>query len=75
LSYYVSGLERHYLVGDEIAIYGDTEDLVEKIKYYLVNDDIRETIATAGYQRTLLDHTFNKNFNNVFNKMGLIDVR
>jgi spore maturation protein CgeB len=75
LSYYVSGLERHYLVGDEIAIYGDTEDLVEKIKYYLVNEDIRETIATAGYQRTLLDHTFNKNFNNVFNKMGLIDVR
>lgn len=71
LSYYVAGLEKFYLIGEEIAIYGAPEDLVEKIRYYLKNEDIRESIASAGYKRTMSEHTFSRRFNELFEAMGL----
>ncbi len=60
LSYYVEGLERAYEIGEEIAIYGDVDDLVRKIRYYLRHDDERETIAARGYERSLAHHTMEK---------------
>ena len=74
LSYYVAGLEKLYLIGDEIAIYDAPEDMIEKIRFYLKNEDMRESIASAGYQRTLSEHTFNKRFGELFNSMGLRNV-
>ena len=71
LSYYVAGLEKLYTIGDEIAIYGTPEDMVAKIRFYLENEDIRESIASAGYLRTLSEHTFSKRFNELFASMGL----
>lgn len=71
LSYYVAGLEKLYLIGDEIAIYGTPEDMVEKVRFYLKNGDIRESIASAGYQRTLSDHTYTQHFNSLFVAMGI----
>lgn len=74
LSYYVAGLEKLYLIGEEIAIYGAPEDLIEKIRYYLQNEDIRESIAGAGYKRTLSEHTFSNRFTELFDSMGLKSV-
>jgi len=72
LSYYVEGLERHYEIGKEIAIYLDPDDLLQKVTLYLANEPLRESIAQAGYQRTLDTHTFKKRFDIVFERMGLI---
>jgi len=72
LSYYVEGLERHYEIGKEIAIYLDPDDLLQKVMLYLANEPLRESIAQAGYQRTLDTHTFKKRFDIVFERMGLI---
>ena len=75
LTYYVEGLERHYAIGDEIAIYLDTDDLLQKVKYYLANESERLAIAEAGRARTLMDHTFRKRFQTVFDRMGLSNGR
>jgi spore maturation protein CgeB len=72
LSYYVEGLANCYSIDREIALYADEDDLIEKIKFYLAHDELRESIANAGYLRTLSDHTFAKRFDFVFQKMGLI---
>jgi len=71
LSYYVDGLEREYAPGKEIGLYLDPDDMIEKIRYYLSDDDLREGIAAAGLARTLKQHTFQKRFDRVFNEMGL----
>lgn len=73
LSYYVEGLERHYDIGTEIAIYVDPDDLVDKVVAYLADDALRNSMAGAGYTRTLRDHTFSARFLNVFRRMGLTD--
>jgi hypothetical protein len=45
-------------VGKEIVVYKDLKDLVEKIKYYLNNEDERVKIAKKGQEKTLKDHTY-----------------
>lgn len=71
LSYYVEGLEKHYEIGAEIAVYLDPDDLLQKVKLYLADETLREAIAEAGYARTMLNHTFKNRFRHVFDRMGL----
>ena len=73
LSYYVEGLANCYAIDREVAVYADADDLLEKIRFYLAHEGLREQIATAGYQRTLSEHTFSKRFQHVFDRMGLAD--
>ena len=72
LSYYVEGIANCYLPDREIVIYADVDDLIEKIRFYLKHDALRESIAEAGYNRTMQEHTFAHRFKNVFTRMGLI---
>lgn len=72
LSYYVEGIANCYVPDREIVIYADVDDLIEKIRFYLEHDALRESIAEAGYNRTLQEHTFAHRFKNVFSRMGLI---
>lgn len=74
LSYYVEGLETYYEISKEIAIYVDPDDLLAKVKLYLADDELRESIALAGYKRTLSEHTFADRFEKVFTRMGLQHV-
>ncbi|MBT8558151.1 glycosyltransferase [Polynucleobacter paneuropaeus] len=74
LSYYVEGLERQYEIGTEIAIYLDPDDLLQKVKLYLADETLRDSIAEAGYARTMLNHTFKNRFRHVFDRMGLPNV-
>ncbi len=73
LTYYVEGLANCYEIDREIAVYADADDLIEKVKFYLAHQDLRESIATAGYKRSLEDHTFRHRFQTLFRRMGLIN--
>lgn len=64
-------LKNRYQDGKEIVIFKNKKDLIEKIKYYLKNEQERENIAKAGYERTMKDHTYEKRFNEIFSIMGL----
>lgn len=72
LSYYIEGLERHYEIGKEIGIYVDSFDLVQKVKFYLDHDALREEIACGAYTRSLAQHTFESRFNYMFSRMELV---
>ncbi len=45
-------------VGKEVVTYKDKFDLIEKVQYYLSNNEEREKIAKAGQKRTFIDHTY-----------------
>lgn len=73
LSYYVEGLEDCYDINREIAVYRDPDDLIEKVKFYLAHEKLRESIAASGIARTLRDHTYANRFKKIFKRMGLGD--
>jgi len=58
LTEFASGIERAYVPGKEIAIFHSTEDLIEKIHYYLANTVERDVMAQAGFIRTQKEHTY-----------------
>ncbi len=53
-----NGLAELFEIGREIVVYEDDADLLEKLEYYLTHEEERETIARAGQQRTLAEHTY-----------------
>ncbi len=66
------GLRECYSDGKEVVIFKNTKDLIAKIRYYLEHHQEREAIAMAGYKRTMQDHTYEKRFNEIFEKLNLI---
>lgn len=66
MTQYADNLSDYYEIGKEIVIYEDDADLLGKIRYYLLNDTEREAIATAGYERTVRDHTYTERFKKIF---------
>lgn len=49
-----------FVPDQEIAVYANAEELVEKTKYFLEHADERERLAKAGQVKTLRDHTYAK---------------
>ena len=56
--YVRSDIRRAYKESEEVVLFKDENELKEKIKYYLENDNECEKIAWAGFQRTVKDHTY-----------------
>ncbi len=68
---YMPELEEFYKINKEIVCYSDMDDLIQKIKYFLINDKERETIRLAGYQRALQEHSWQKRLSSVFKEIGI----
>lgn len=60
-----------YKIGEEIVLYQDWSDLLQKIRYYLSHDTEREAIAQKGRARALKEHTWEKRFATVFKMLSL----
>ena len=58
LTEYAPGLEKFYSIGNEIDVFSGTEELEEKINYYVSHPDKRDAIARAGFKRTEREHTY-----------------
>jgi spore maturation protein CgeB len=74
LSFYVEGLEQHYRIGNEIAIYQSADEMIEKVQYYLKNEKEREEIAKNGYERSINDHSLQQRFIKLFSDIELIKI-
>lgn len=57
---YIKGIEDLFKIGKEIVTFkfGNFNDLKSKIDYYLENDEEREKIRLAGFERTRKNHTY-----------------
>lgn len=49
-------LDAFYRRGEEIVAYRNTDDLIDKLRYFLGHDEQRRAIALNGFQRTMRDH-------------------
>jgi spore maturation protein CgeB len=66
LTEYVTGLEEYFKIGKEIDCFQTKEEAIQKIKYYLKNNDIRNEIAIAGWKRSHKDHSWKKRLSEIF---------
>lgn len=65
---YIPELEEMFEIGKEIITfeYGNFDEMREKLGWYIKNDNEREKIANAGFQRAHRDHTFTARINQIF---------
>ncbi|MGI1690244.1 CgeB family protein [Thermoanaerobacter uzonensis] len=55
---YREDLGKFYEIDKELIVFNDEEDLIEKIEYYLNNENVRNEIAKKAYLRTVKEHLF-----------------
>lgn len=53
-------IERLFQIGSEIDVFDNADELLEKVKFYLENDDIRERLAHKAYVRAKEDYDSRK---------------
>ncbi len=53
----IRGLNEVFVEGEEIILYNDMFDCIEKINYYNENEQERERIAFNGMQKVLNNYT------------------
>jgi spore maturation protein CgeB len=66
LSEYFPGVEEYFELDKEIVCFKELGEAVEKILYYLNNEEKRLAIAAAGYKRANQDHTQQKRILDAF---------
>ncbi len=57
LTEYVPGIEDYFKLDKEIVCFHNTEEMTDKISYYLTNDVERRAIARAGWERATHGYT------------------
>ncbi len=57
LTEYAPGIERYFEIDKEIVCFHNTEEMIDKIVYYLNHDEERRAIAQAGWKRAVNEHT------------------
>ena len=65
------GLDECFLLGQEIVVFRDTNQLVRRVRRLLSNEDERSEIAQAGHRRVLRDHTYQSRLAAIFRGVGL----
>lgn len=60
-----SDLSRFYTPGVEIETFETHSDMIDKIEYYLANEDKRQEIALRGFERTWNEHTYAHRLNSL----------
>jgi spore maturation protein CgeB len=68
---YFEEIEQFFALDKEIVCFSDEGELVEKVRFYLAHDAVREKIRVAGRDRALADHTWQKRFEQLFASLGL----
>jgi len=63
---YLEEIEEYYILGKEIECFTDKDEMIDKIKFYLLHDNSRESIANSGYQRSIKEHTSQLRFQKLF---------
>ena len=69
LNEYCPELEDLFDIGKEVITFefGEIDDMKDKLSWYLANDNEREKVARAGYERGKKQHTFTARINQILN--------
>lgn len=74
LTNYQAEIEDLFIIGEEIEVYHNIEELFDKVDYYYSHDAERRRIAKRGQKKVLMFHSYEKRFCEVFNIMDTIEA-
>ncbi len=66
----VPHLEEYFELDREVAVFESTDDLVERVGWWLNHPQERAAVAEAGYRRVLAEHTYDHRFEEIFRTVG-----
>ncbi len=69
LSYFVPGLNMIYEIDKEIVVFESVNHLADEIEFFLKNDSLRNSIAEAGYKRSITEHSSVQYLKNLIQKV------
>ena len=72
---YFEEMSKYFEYGKEIVGYDGTDDLINKIRYYLDNPQEADKIMKAGQDRCLRDHTWSARFIDLFSHIDLASYK
>ena len=71
LTNYQPEIDDLFSVGQDIEVYRNIEELGDKVRYYLINEDKRTKIALNGYQTVSEKYNYESAFNKIARAMGI----
>jgi len=69
LSQHAAGIEEMFKIGEEFDVFHSKEEMLEKIRFYLANDEKRTQMAEKSYQRALQQYDAKAGFKIIFDKL------
>lgn len=72
LTDYTPELGELFQIGTEIESYSSSKELVDKVKYYLKNEDKRNKIAQKGHDLYLAKYTWNSRLKELLSHLNMI---
>ena len=67
----VPHLEDFLTPGKEVGTFESTDDLVERVGWWLSHEEERAAVAKAGYERVRAEHTYDQRFAEIFRRAGV----
>ncbi len=68
---YSNELAEHYVPEKEVITFVNSEELIDKINFYLQNPSMADKIREAGHIRAIKDHTYHERYRQLFDKIKL----
>ncbi|MCR5675547.1 MAG: glycosyltransferase [Lachnospiraceae bacterium] len=65
-------IAEHFIDGEEVVMYTDIADAVEKAVFYMKHEDLRRKIAENGYQRARSDFRYEDRLREIFRIAGCL---
>jgi spore maturation protein CgeB len=56
------GIGKFFVVGKEIEVFRDADELADKIRYFSNHPEVRDAVARAGFERVRKEHTYEARF-------------
>jgi len=69
---YTSGLEDLFVIGEEIVAFSSPEEMIDKVRFYLDNEESRLKIAKRGEDRFVKDHESKIRMEQIINQINKI---
>jgi len=73
LTDYAPHLEDYYDIGSEVVVYTSKRDMLRKVVDLLGDEPRRASIARAGYERTVRDHTWVGRLREILSQAGVLE--
>jgi spore maturation protein CgeB len=64
-------LAEMFVPDKEVVVYSSEDELVDKVKAFLLHPERGEPIRAAGRARALADHTYQRRFGTLFEHLGM----